>query len=543
MQPRRATFGRALAALALVVTVAFALLTTTTRLAYAQATEPPAVIEDEAPDSPRASMRVFFDLCDRGRYEEAARYLDVPYGTQGRAPELARKLSTIISERLVIDPAQLSPRAHGRTDDRMPAAIEELGKIEDGRGKRISIRIGRREPRSSDEEARWVFTQSTVQNVDSLYASLKGQWLRDRLPTSLLAHGPAGLYYWQLLALPLLALGCVGVGRVLTFLAGLVARRALAKATWGPLLLSRLARPVTTAWALFFTWQLLPYLGLTLRAEDLVERVLSALGYLTFFWTLLRTVTVVGDEVVSSSWAAPHANVRAITSVGVRLGKMVVAVLAFLVALSELGYPVTTVVAGLGIGGVALALAAQKTVEHLFGSLSILVDQPFHVGDVIRVDGIEGTVETIGLRSTRIRTTERTMIIIPNGKLADMRIESLGARDVIRFATRLSIARDASPAQLEALVKQLGERLAAHDGVRARDASALLVGLGESSFDVDVAAPVQTTDTGKFARVREELLLLCVRAVEEVGLTLAVPARRVVSPPADASSEIAPKEA
>ena len=122
-----------------------------------------------------------------------------------------------------------------------------------------------------------------------------------------------------------------------------------------------------------------------------------------------------------------------------QFGKLVVGAIALMVALSALGYPVTSVIAGLGIGGVALALAAQKTVENLFGSVSILADQPFQVGDTIRVDTVEGTVETIGLRSTRMRTVDRTLIIIPNGKLADMRIESLGPRDRMRFATRLSL--------------------------------------------------------------------------------------------------------
>jgi len=214
----------------------------------------------------------------------------------------------------------------------------------------------------------------------------------------------------------------------------------------------------------------------------------------------------------------------------VRLGKMIVAALALMVALSQLGYPVTTVIAGLGIGGVALALAAQKTVENLFGSISILVDQPFKVGDTIKVDTIEGAVETIGLRSTRIRTVERTLVIIPNGKLADMRIESLGPRDRIRFATKLPLGRDTTIAQIELILVSLRKKVKAHTSVLENDVQVQLGGLGESSFDVDVAAPIETINGNEFARIREELLLECIRAVEEAGATLAVPARRIVAP-------------
>jgi len=185
------------------------------------------------------------------------------------------------------------------------------------------------------------------------------------------------------------------------------------------------------------------------------------------------------------------------------------------------------VVAGLGIGGVALALAAQKTVENLFGSISILADQPFLVGDTIRVDTIEGTVEVIGLRSTRIRTVERTLVIIPNGKLADMRIESLGPRDRIRFAAKLALSRETQPAQIEALVKALRERISSHASVIEADVFVQLSGVGESSFDVDVAAPIETIDANEFAKIRQELLLACMRVVEANGAKLAVPARKI----------------
>jgi len=488
----------------------------------------PAPAEEEALDSPRASMRAFLELCERSRYEEASRYLDLPHGAEKRGGELARKLHTVLGERLWVDVEQLSPSSQGKKDDRLPAGTEELGKVDDNRGRSIPIRLVRHEARSTDDEPRWVFAQSTVQSVDALYAALKGRWVRDHLPLPLLSSGPGALYYWQWVALPVLAAAALALGRILTTLSGFVGRRVLARREWGTRLLERLARPATLAWALVLFWIALPYVGLTLRAEDLLERVLRALGYLTFFWALLRAVDIAGDEITDSEWAKPHPNIRAITGVGVRLGRMVVAVFAFMVALSELGYPVTTVVAGLGIGGVALALAAQKTVENLFGSISILVDQPFRVGDTVKVDGIEGSVETIGLRSTRIRTVERTLVIIPNGKLADMRIESLGPRDRIRFATKLALSRSTSAGQIESIVTLLGARLGAHAAVLESDVSVRLAAIGESSFDVDVAAPVETTDATEFARIREELLLICVRVVKEKGGALALPTRRVV---------------
>jgi len=507
------------------------LVLTLARVASAQrpppapATERPS--DDDAPDSPRASMRSFLDLCERGRTEEAARYLDVPRGAEKRAGELARKLHVVLAERLWIDAEKLSRDPQGKRDDALPPGTDEIGRLDDGKGHSISIRLVRHDPRSPEDEPRWVFSQSTVQSVDGLYASLKGGWVRDHLPAPLVAPGPLSLYYWQWVALPLLAVACVALGRILTSISGAIARRFTAKRPWGARLIHRVRRPVTMAWALLLFWLLLPYVGLTLRAEDLVERLLRALGWLAFFWALFRSVTIAGDEVSSAAWARAQPNIRAVTGVGVRLGKVVVFALALMVALSELGYPVTTVVAGLGIGGVALALAAQKTVENLFGSISILADQPFRVGDTIRVDGIEGAVETIGLRSTRMRTVERTLVIIPNGKLADMRIESLGPRDRIRFSTKLSVARHTPARKLEEVIAAVRAKLSSHDAVVKDDVFVRLAALGESSYDIEIAAPIETTDGAEFAKVREELLLACVAVVTDLGVELADPARHV----------------
>jgi MscS family membrane protein len=499
----------------------------------------PATQEEEAVDSPRVSMRTFLDLCDRGRFEEAAHYLDVPKGSEKRAAELAQHVDEVLEARLWVDPERLSPRAQGKKEDALPAGTEELGKIDDVKGHPTSIRIVRHESHSAEDEPRWVFSQASVLALDTAYASLRGRWARDHLPTPLLEQGPMSLYYWQWLALPLLTIVCIGVGRLLTSISDAIARGFTAKWTWGPRLVRRLGRPATMGWALGLFWLALPYLALTIRAEDLVERLARALGYLAFFWALFRTVTIAGDEVADAQWAAAKPNIRAITGVGVRLGKLVVAALALMVALSQLGYPVTTVIAGLGIGGVALALAAQKTVENLFGSISILIDQPFNVGDTIRVDTVEGTVETIGLRSTRMRTIERTLIIIPNGKLADMRIESLGPRDRIRFSTKLALARDTELAKVEHIIGKVAEKLRSHASVHEQDVSVRFTGFGEWSFDVEVSAPIETTDAAQFAAIREELLLACLRIVEKEGARLAVPTRQLLSPSVSATTRSA----
>ncbi len=519
--------GTVVLALTLVLPRTATAQTTLGKAATTTATSPGAAKdgEEEAPDSPRASVRAFLDLCDRSRYEEASRYLDIPRGAEKRSAELARKLRDVLAERLWVDVEHLSGRGEGKGADGLPPGVEELGKIKDAKGRATSIRIVRHEPRAPEDEARWVFAQSTVQAVDMLYASLQGQWLREKMPDILKTQGPYALYWWQWLALPVLAVLCLALGRVLTWASAFVARRLTGRLPWAGPVLERLAKPVTLGWALVAFWLAMPFLALTLRAEDLLERLLAALGWLAFFWGLVRAVTVAGDRMMAGDWARTRPSARSLASVGVRLGKLVVAALALMVALSELGYPVTSVIAGLGLGGVALALAAQKTVENLFGSLSILADQPFRVGDVVRVDTVEGTVENIGLRSTRLRTVDRTLIVIPNGKLADMRIETLGARDRIRFSTKLQLARTSSADEITRVVELARKRLEQHADVAAADVFVRFSAVSDQSADIDIAAPIATLDAGRFAAVREELLLALVTVVEEAGARLAEPRR------------------
>jgi MscS family membrane protein len=206
-----------------------------------------------------------------------------------------------------------------------------------------------------------------------------------------------------------------------------------------------------------------------------------------------------------------------------RIAKVSILIIGVIAVLSELGYPVASLIAGLGIGGVAIALAAQKTVENVFGSVSIGIDRPLQVGDFVRVDTVLGTVETIGLRSTRIRTLDRTLVTIPNGKLADLQIESYTARDRMRLACVLALVRSAKGDQVRAIIEGCEGALRAHPLLWPDDVVVRFVGIGPSSLDVEIMAWFQTKDFGEFRTIRQELLLTFLEIVASAGSQLAYP--------------------
>jgi MscS family membrane protein len=212
---------------------------------------------------------------------------------------------------------------------------------------------------------------------------------------------------------------------------------------------------------------------------------------------------------------------------GRRVVKVLVVAMAAIAILSELGYPVASLVAGLGIGGLALALAAQKTVENLFGAFSIGVDQPFREGDFVKIEDFVGTVEAVGLRSTQFRTLDRTLITIPNGRLADMRVESFAARDRIRLFCVLGLVYSTTPAQMRAILAELERLLRAHEKIWPDSLTVRFREFAASSLDIEIMAWFQTQDWNEFLAIRQELFLGFMDLVERAGSSFAFPTRTI----------------
>jgi MscS family membrane protein len=491
----------------------------------ASATPPAPVVPEAAPDSPRASLKRFLDLCRGSEYADAAEYLDLAEADKSRGPLLARHLNAVLERRLGGKLDEVSPLPLGNAGDKLPPGVEEIGGITGRSGNNEAVRLLRR---TGPDGVRWVISRSSVEKIEDWYAHLRDRWLQDHLPEVLLRRGPKDLVWWQWIALPLLFAAAVVLGNVLGYLTrravGAIAART--KTKWDQSLLTRFGAPLTLAWAVAAVDLAYPFLELFPAAEAFIERVLRAGFFLALFWFAIRGIEITGERVLEHPTTRESPAARSLIPLATKVVKITAIAIAAIAVLSELGYPVTSLVAGLGIGGVAIALAAQKTVENLFGSLSIGVDQPFRVGDYITVDTVSGTVESIGLRSTRIRTLDRTLVTLPNGKLADMRVESFAGRDRIRFVCVLALTRGTSAAAVREVLLAARTLLQDHPKVWP-DLSVAFARLGESSLDVEITAWFVTTDGAEFAQLREEVLLDLLEIVEKAGSSLAYPTRTV----------------
>ena len=212
-----------------------------------------------------------------------------------------------------------------------------------------------------------------------------------------------------------------------------------------------------------------------------------------------------------------------------RLGGTVVALLAVVIILgdgaTQLGLPVFSVLAGLGIGGLAVALAIRPTLENLIGGIILYTDQPVRVGDFCTFGDKSGTIEAIGVRSTKIRALDRTIITVPNASLADMQLVNYARCDQMLIQTTLSLRYETSADEMRYVLVGLREMLHAHPRIDPGTVRVRFAGYGDSSLDIGVRIYARTDDWNEYFAIQEDVLLRMKDIVEGAGTGFAFPSQ------------------
>jgi len=207
------------------------------------------------------------------------------------------------------------------------------------------------------------------------------------------------------------------------------------------------------------------------------------------------------------------------------------------VVLRRLGIDPTPALAGLGVGGIAVALAAQKTLENVVAGMSLIFDRAVTEGDFLKAGDIIGTVEHVGLRSTRIRTLDRSLVSVPNGQIANMSLETLSARDTFWFHPIVGLRYDTTPEQLRAILESVRALLAAHSDVDQSTLRVRFLRLNVYSLDVEIFAYLRARDWNHFLELQEQLLFAVMNIVRDAGTQIAFPSQTLyVTPPHEAQT-------
>ena len=217
----------------------------------------------------------------------------------------------------------------------------------------------------------------------------------------------------------------------------------------------------------------------------------------------------------------------ALTRILFRLVGIVVAAIIVIYAVEFFGFSVAPLVAGLGVGGLAIALAIRPTLENILGGLTLFADQPVRVGDFCRYGSDTGTVQEIGLRSTRIRSRERTLVTIPNAEFSQMKLENFAARDMRLLQTTLQLRYETTMDQLRYILAELRKLLFGHPMVTESPARVRFVDLGTYSIDVEIFAYLRCKDQNTYLAIREDILFRVADIVKESGTDFAFPTQTV----------------
>ena len=207
-----------------------------------------------------------------------------------------------------------------------------------------------------------------------------------------------------------------------------------------------------------------------------------------------------------------------------RIFSFAIAAWIIIIGTQTIGIPLTPVLAGLGVGGLALALSAQATVENFIGGMTLFADRPVRLGEMCKFGGRMGIVEEIGVRSTRLRTLDRTLITVPNAEFSKLHLENFSKRDKIWFHPRIRLRLDTTPDQLRYILVEIRKLLYAHPKVLRDPGRIRFVEFGTYSLDLEVFAYIDATDYGEYLEISEDVNLRIMEVITRAGTDLAVPA-------------------
>jgi MscS family membrane protein len=287
-------------------------------------------------------------------------------------------------------------------------------------------------------------------------------------------------------------------------------------------ILLRLKQPVRLLLVALAVSLVEPY-TLSLLARSYWMATARLLGAVGLAWFFARLADIAGNIAARRSVVAGTREKIAVITLATRLFKIFAVFVVLIFMLKGAGINVSAMLAGLGIGGIALALAAQKTLEDLFGGISIILRDSVRVGDYCRVADQTGVIEDIGLSSTRVRTQDRTVVSIPNSKIAQMNSENFALRDKFWFHHFLLLRYDATGGQAAEIVAKVRALLEQSTEVEIETIRVNVVGVVQSCMQIEVYAYLKSSTYELFLPRQQELLLKVLSVVEEAGTALALP--------------------
>lgn len=461
-------------------------------------------------DNPRSTVTNFLEACHSNQYGRAAQYLDLgklPLKVRAEeGPQLAKQLEAILNSDSHFDPLRLSQDPQGNPSDSQNPTVEHVATVvKDGKSFPLDL-----ERVQQNNLQVWLFSAQTVAEIPGLVPSTAESAIEARLPRVLVEFALVDTPIWKWIALFAAAIIILLIFRLAAHLLTRILLRLERRSTRHPrrwLWTQAILDPAVVFCAVIAFRVVEGLLDPSALARLYIARFLLLVLTASVAWGLVNLVDVFMGRLDRVLNAKQRIVSQSLIYLGRRFFKILIVCFAAVTVLSNWGYDMTTIVAGLGVGGIAVALAAQSTIANVFGGVSVIGDAPVIVGDFGNFGGVIGNVMDIGMRSTRVRTLNRTVISIPNSSFAGMNLENYSLRDKILFNPTFQIKRTTPKDQIRHVMAGIQDDLAKNKMVEIGPTPVRISALSAASFAMEIFAYVLTSDIDEFYKVEAELFL------------------------------------
>lgn len=480
--------------------------------------------------TPRGTVDGFLKASYQNDYQKASLYLrrDPALRKRQNTIRQAKALQALLEANGRIYPySWISNEPEGKPDDNLGPNLDRIGAVTIDNE---SFDLILESVQDKAGNPIWLFSSQTIErlprNLDDLDTSTL---ISDLAPEFLQKNkwGGVPIAHWMATVLVLLAsyLFALGVCRLLVFLIPKLYKKAAEQPYIGVIRAFSLPVQLNLAVWLFMFWSKEAGISLVVRQRfSNLTLIIGVVAVVLLIWQLLDVIGALTERRMKR-----YQNQSAVSAVLFlrRALKTALVIVGAIVILDAVGFDVTTGIAALGIGGIALALGTQKTVENFVGSVTIIADQPVRVGDFCKIGDIMGTIERIGMRATQVRTNDRTIVTIPNGELSSLKIENYAYRERFWFHPVFYLRLETTPEQIRQLIQDLRRVLLTHPRVNPAPARVRFVEIGLSGVKLEVFAYVDTGDADVFLEIQEELLLKMMEVVHANGTGFMLPSQTV----------------
>ncbi|MFP9118003.1 mechanosensitive ion channel family protein [Flavobacterium sp. RNTU_13] len=477
---------------------------------------------------PRGTVNGFIQAVADQNYIRASRYLNLKrnWRSNRQRTRIVTKFQKLLDQGGDMIPSSLiSDKNEGRADDELAAGQDLVGTVT-ANGKEIKLYVENRGGDTEENPPLWQFSAETVAAISATgtdESSLLDIVLSDNLKERTLGGVPLG--HW--LAMVVLIVLSYIASWLLVALMGLVMRGIWKKARnpekW--LIIQALGLPLRLYISVLLFVEASQQVGISIIIRQRFSTITVTIGIAAILILLWRLTDIVSDFTKNRMTIRKRISAISVILFIRRMAKIAIIVIGIIALLGAIGFDVTTWIAALGIGGLALALGAQKTMENFVGSVSLIADQTIRVGDFCRVGDIKGTVESIGMRSTRLRTPQRTVVTIPNGQFASTNVENYAHRDRYLFNPTLELRMETTPDQLRYLLVEIRSMLYAHPSVNNDPAKVRFVGMSASGHKIEIFAYLEAISFDASQEVQEDVLLRILDIVAKSGSDFAYPSQ------------------